>query len=131
MALSTKYREENVMVKHTLCHFEWSSTDFDRTKKFYSGLFDWEFKPWGDDYLTFNPPEGPGGGIMKVDKVEAGRSPYLYIEVDEIEPYLEKAKELGGDIDVPKSEIPGVGWYAHLFDPDKNLVGLMQWKKED
>jgi predicted enzyme related to lactoylglutathione lyase len=114
-----------------MCHFEWSSTDFDRTEKFYSGLFDWEFSPWGDDYLTFKPPEGPGGGIMKVEKVEVGRSPYVYIEVDEIEPYLEKAEELGGGVDTPKTEIPGVGWYAHLLDPDKNIVGLLKWAEKE
>lgn len=119
------------MVKHSLCHFEWSSTNLDRTKTFYTELFGWELKPWGREYLTFNPPEGPGGGIMKVDKVEPGRSPYVYIEVEEIEPYLEKAKELGGGVDTPKSEVKGVGWYAHLLDPDNNIIGLMQWAKKE
>jgi predicted enzyme related to lactoylglutathione lyase len=89
-------------------------------------LFGWEFKAWGDDYMLFDLPEGPDGGIMKVDKVETGKSPYIYIEVDEIESYLKKAKKLGGGVDKPKTEIPEVGWYAHLTDPDGNIVGIFQ-----
>jgi predicted enzyme related to lactoylglutathione lyase len=114
------------MAKHSVCHFEWSSTDLERTKKFLEGLFDWKFQAWGDEYLLFDTPEGPGGGIMKVDKVEIGKSPYIYIEVDEIEPYLEKVKTLGGSVDTPKTEIPTVGWHAHLVDPDGNIIGLFQ-----
>lgn len=50
------------MAKHAFCHIEWSSTDLERSKTFYGGLFAWKFEPWGEDYLTFTAPEGPGGG---------------------------------------------------------------------
>jgi predicted enzyme related to lactoylglutathione lyase len=118
------------MVKHTVCHFEWASTDLEKTTTFLSGLFGWEFKRWGNDYLIFNPPEGPGGGIMRAEKVIPGRSPFIYIEVDEIEPYLEKARELGGGIDTPKKDIPGVGWYAHITDHDGNIIGIFKELKK-
>ena len=114
------------MAKHSFGHIEWSSTDLERTKSFLSGLFEWEFKQWGEDYLLFSPPEGPGGGIMKVDEVRPGGSPVVYVEVDEIEPYLEKVGELGGDVAVPKTEIPNQGWFAHIKDPDGNIFGLFQ-----
>lgn len=114
------------MAKHAICHIEWSSTDLGRTKAFLSGLFGWEFQPFGGDYLVFSTPEGPGGGIMKADEVKSGESPLVYIEVEEIEPYLERAKGLGGRVAVPKTEIPTVGWFAHLTDPDGNVVGLFQ-----
>jgi predicted enzyme related to lactoylglutathione lyase len=114
------------MAKHAVCHIEWSSTDLQRTETFLSGLFDWKFSHWGDDYLVFNTPDGPNGGIMKVDKVEPGRSPYVYINVEDIEPYLKRAEELGGEVDVPKTEIPKVGWYAHIKDHEGNIIGLLQ-----
>ena len=114
------------MAKHSVCHFEWSSTDLERTQKFLENLFDWKFQAWGDEYLMFTPPEGPGGGIMKVDEVTPGKSPYIYIEVDEIEPYLEKVSELGGKVDSQKKEIPTIGWYAHVKDPDGNIIGLFK-----
>jgi predicted enzyme related to lactoylglutathione lyase len=114
------------MTKHSLCHFEWSSTDLKKTKEFLSGLFGWKFTPWGKDYLLFRTPDGPNGGIMKVDEVTSGKSPYVYIEVEDIEPYLDKANELGGGIDTPKKEIPKVGWFAHISDPDGNIIGLFE-----
>ncbi len=119
------------MAKHSVCHIEWCSTDLERTKAFLSGLFGWKFKPWGKEYLLFGTPEGPNGGIMKVDKVILGKSPYIYIQVDEIEPYLEKAKELGGGIDTPKKEIPKVGWFAHVTDYDGNIIGLFEDLKKE
>jgi hypothetical protein len=55
----------------------------------------------------------------------------IYVEVEEIEPYLKKAEELGGGVEVPKTEIPTLGWYAHLKDPDGSLVGLFQEKPKE
>ncbi|MFQ6104290.1 MAG: VOC family protein [Candidatus Glassbacteria bacterium] len=118
------------MAKNEICHVEWSSTDLERTKDFLSGLFGWKFEPFGENYLLFSAPEGIGGGIMKVDEVKVGESPYIYTEVDEIEPYLEKAQKLGGKVAVTKTEIPNIGWFAHLNDPDGNVVGLFQELKE-
>lgn len=114
------------MAKHAICHIEWASTDLDRSKAFLAGLFGWEIKPWGEGYLTCKPPEGVGAGIMKVDRVEPGQTPLVYVEVEEIEPYLDKAKQLGGGVAVGKTEIPKLGWFAHLTDPDGGIVGLFQ-----
>lgn len=117
------------MAKHSICHVEWTSTDLERTKAFFSGLFEWKWKAWGTEYLIFSPPEGVGGGIMKVEEVKPGESPSVYIDVEEIEPYLEKVKDLGGGVAVPKTEIPGAGWFAHLTDPDGNIVGLFKGRE--
>ena len=114
------------MAKHAICHVEWAVTDLERTKTFLAGLFDWKFQPWGDAYLMFSPPEGMGGGLMKVDEVKPGESPTIYIQVEEIEPYLEKVTGLGGAVAAPKTEIPKLGWYAHITDPDGNIWGLYQ-----
>ena len=35
-------------------------------------------------------------------------------------------KELGGNVETPKQEIPTIGWHAHLLDPDGNIIGLFQ-----
>jgi predicted enzyme related to lactoylglutathione lyase len=115
------------MAKHGICHIEWASTDLKRTQVFYGGLFGWTFEAWGDSYVLFKCPDGFGGGFAKQKEVRAGRSPLVYVQVDEIEPYLKKAKELGGGVADPKTQIdPSVGWYTHLTDPDGNIVGLFQ-----
>ncbi len=61
-----------------------------------------------------------------MNEVHPGESPAVYVDVDEIEPYLQKVKVLGGGVAVPKTEIPTLGWYAHLTDPDGNIIGLFQ-----
>jgi predicted enzyme related to lactoylglutathione lyase len=117
------------MAKHGVCHIEWASTDLKRAQAFYGGLFGWKFESWGSEegYSMFQDGSGVGGALMKVDKVTPGKSPVVYIEVPEIEPYLKKAKELGGKVATPKTLIdPKVGWFAQLTDPDGNSVGLFQ-----
>ncbi|MCD6086812.1 MAG: VOC family protein [Candidatus Hydrothermae bacterium] len=112
------------MKLHSFCHIEWWSTDLEKTRKLLEGLFGWEFQSLSEDYLVFSTPEGPGGGIFKAEEVNPGSSPLVYILVDHIAPYLEKAEKLGGTIDVPETEIPGVGRYAHIKDHDGNIYGL-------
>lgn len=118
------------MKRNTICHVEWQSTNLDRTRKFLEGLFGWEFKEFGDDYLLFQVSEGPGGGISRVETVKTGESPSVYILVDEINVYEEKVKQTGGNVIVPKSEIPTIGWFAHVSDPDGNVIGLFQSNKK-
>ncbi len=114
------------MAKNSICHFEWVVADIARAKGFYGGLCGWEFEAMDDNYTLFTPKEGLGGAFERSDKFEPGNSPIIYIEVDKIEDYCEKAKELGGDVKIPKNEIPNYGWYAVLTDPDGNNVGLYQ-----
>lgn len=95
-------------------------------KAFLAGLFDWQFEPSGEEYLIIRVPAGPGDGVQKVDDVQPGASPVVYVEVDEIEDYLRRTKELGGVVAVGKSVVPTLGWYALIKDPDGNTIGLYQ-----
>lgn len=114
------------MENHSICHIEFSVTDLEKSEAFYGGLFEWKFERWGENYSMFTTPNEPGGALMKDEKVNPGQSPVIYILVDDIEPYLEKARELGGNVCHPTSEIPNVGWFAIISDPDKNVVGLFK-----
>lgn len=114
------------MAKNTICHVEWNSTDFEKTKKFYGGLFGWKFQPFGEEYLLFQADGGIGGGFNKSKKFKSSTMPLVYVEVDKIEPYLEKAKKLGGKVAHPKAEIPSIGFHAQVNDLDGNVVGLFQ-----
>ncbi len=49
-----------------------------------------------------------------------------YITVDSIEDALAAAERTGGTIKEPKSEIPGMGWFAVVIDPEGSEVGLFQ-----
>jgi len=114
------------MTPHRIGHIEFASTDLERSRNFFSGLFGWSFNPWNEEYYLFNAEDKPNGGIMKVDKVVPGNSTVVYVEVDDIESMLKSAEELGGGVAQPKTEIPNMGWYAHFTDPDGNVIGLYQ-----
>ena len=114
---------------HGICHFDFPGKDLEKSKKFYSGLFGWEFQPEGDPkYAMFSTPEGPGGGIQKADKVE-GSGIDIYIKVDDIPATLAKAEQLGGKIVKEKTLISEEwGYWAMLEDPSGVKMGLWSQK---
>ena len=48
---------------------------------------------------------------------------------DDIDASLAKAESLGGKTVIPKTEIPGVGWFGFFSDPTGNVVSLYTSKE--
>ena len=116
-------------MKNNICYIEILSTDIKRTEQFFSSIFGWKFKKWDDKYGSFIPDQGIECGVSEVSKVEPCSNVIFYIEVDKIEPFLEKIENSGGKIKIQKTEIPDIGWFAHFNDPDSNTIGLFESKK--
>ena len=114
------------MAANSICHVEWAVTDMDRAKAFYGGLFGWTFTDAGPDYALFATPEGPGGGLDRVDSVDGTiSSPQAYVQVEDIDAAIAKAKDLGGGLIREKTDIGGgLGSYARINDPDGSPIGL-------
>jgi predicted enzyme related to lactoylglutathione lyase len=121
---------------HTIVHFEILAENVENLKKFYSELFGWKFEkyPGPTDYwivLTVPVDEkgmpmrpGVNGGMMKRERPE--HKPVNYISVESVDENSRKVVPLGGQIIVPKMEIPGMGWSALASDPDRNQIGLFE-----
>ena len=109
-----------------IAHVEIPSTNLDRSKEFFKNVFEWDFKPFGNGYLLFNNHQGIMAGLRKVEKVLQGDCTVFHINVSNVDQVLEKAKKSGGHIKTGKTTIPAMGWYAVIFDPDGNSVGLYQ-----
>ena len=109
-------------------HIEIPYDDEERAKRFYSGVFGWKFSQMGDfpgyDLYTAGPGE-LGGGLGKRGE-SAGTETRNYILVDSVEAAVEKVRALGGTITIPKSEIPGMGWYAAGTDSEGNTLALYE-----
>ena len=118
--------KETIMPNPLIAHVEIPSTDLKRSADFFKEVFDWEFKPFGNGYLLFNNHQGIMAGLRKVDKVLKCDSTVFHINVSSIDQILEKAKKSGGQIKTCKITIPAMGWYALIFDPDGNTIGLYQ-----
>lgn len=107
-------------------HFEIGAKDAAKVSAFYAGLFDWKTMPFGPAAMVdTGTKEGIMGHINQL-----GHEPHnycvVYIQVDDIPKYIEKAKAKGGSLVVPATEVPGMGSFAWLKDPEGNLFGL--WK---
>ncbi len=105
-----------------LCWNELMTTDTARAGDFYSGLFG-----WGKDVQSFGPMEytmftkggAPTAGMFQISP-EMGEIPpnwLVYFAVDDCDTATQKATELGGSVMKPPDDIPGIGRFSILTDP--------------
>lgn len=109
-------------------HFEISSKDFEKSQAFYRDLFAWNIsRAEGMPYFMVQG-EGPnsiGGGIGPTrDDQPPGLT--FYVQVDDLQAYLDKAESLGGKTVMPPSPIPKIGSFAVFADPDGIVIGLFK-----
>ena len=50
----------------------------------------------------------------------------FYVQVDDLQAYLDKAESLGGKTVMPPTEIPNVVTMALLSDPEGNVIGMVK-----
>lgn len=107
-------------------HFEIGCRNSPTTQAFYSQLFDWKIEVYGPAAMIATGGEGGINGHI----TELGHEPHkyvtVYVQVDDIQAYLDRAGGLGGTTLVPPTEVPGMGHFAWMTDPDGNVIGL--WK---
>ena len=112
-----------------VAYFEIISDDHDRARKFYAELFGWTAgteESMGDYALmdTGNGEDSVGGGIGPASEQDPA-GVRIYMRVDDLDGYLQRAEKLGGRTLVPPMDLPsGYGRIALLADPDGNTVGL-------
>lgn len=118
------------MPTYPIVHLELSAKDPAVTSKFYADLAGWKIEHDPRfDYYQFSAEGGPGGGFVMPDgKMYNIGDVVAYLGVEEIDTALKKAVALGGKELLPKTEIPGIGWFAFFADPGGNRMGLYQAK---
>ncbi|MFB3879687.1 MAG: VOC family protein [Armatimonadota bacterium] len=115
---------------HPVVHFEIAADDPERLKQFYTELFGWSIEPMQGmgGYMMVTTAEeggqGINGGMMKRQTPQHTNTNYVLVE--SVADYAERAKQLGGQVVMPKSPVPGMGWVAVCLDPDGNMIGLWQ-----
>ena len=80
-------------------------------------------------WLISHKDAGPNetmGGLYKRTMGEIGL--VNYFSVVNIDQSLAKAASLGANVVRGKQEIPNIGWFAILQDPDNNTFALFQGK---
>ncbi len=112
-------------------HFEIGCRDSEKTQRFFADLFDWQMEPAGPaTMISTGSDAGISGHITAL-----GHEPHnyvtVYVRVDDIQAYLDKAEGLGGKTVVPPTEVPGMGQFAWFSDLDGNTVGLWKVLEQD
>ncbi|HEU0075830.1 MAG TPA: VOC family protein [Dehalococcoidia bacterium] len=107
-------------------HFEIEGPDGKKLQEFYTGLFGWTIDASNPmDYGIVSPVEnGIGGGISASQDGKAHVR--VYVEVDSVDPFLEKAKGMGGKVVTERTVLPGMVTFAQFEDPAGNVIGLAE-----
>ncbi len=113
-----------------IIHFELPSNDIAASRKFYEEVLGWSFFRWEGpmEYwlVSTGDKNAPGidgalGGAANEFKATVNTA-----EVDDLDAALEKVQANGGQIIMPKDEIPGVGFLAYVREPGGGVLGLIQ-----
>ena len=110
--------------------FESTSADIPASAKFYGDLFGWPIVTDEEMNYTMTAFEQgeTGMGFAPVNQ-EQGVMPgsvLVYVDVEDVDATIARARELGGQVFLDKTEIPTVGWMAIFGDPGGNRIGVMQ-----
>jgi uncharacterized protein len=106
-------------------HFEIPADRTGDLKGFYSSLFGWQFdKGETEDYWMIKNA-GISGALAPRENPE--QMPTMFVTVESIDEYINKAQQLGAKVVKNKQEI-SEGYYAVLEDPQKNTFGIWQDK---
>jgi predicted enzyme related to lactoylglutathione lyase len=111
-------------------HFEISANEPEKVAAFYENVFGWKVTKWDGpvEYwlVDTGDDEEPGidGGISRPNEVLSGT--VNTVGVTDIDAYLVKVKQHGGQVVVEKHAIPGVGYNAYCKDVEGTLFGIHQ-----
>jgi hypothetical protein len=112
-----------------IVHFEIPTDNPDRAIEFYEKIFNWEITKWDgpmDYWMVMTGKEEPGinGGLIKrSDPVTITTNT---IGVADLDKTVEEIVSAGGELVMPKSVIPKMGYLAYCKDTEGNVFGLMQ-----
>ncbi|MBO3698172.1 VOC family protein [Roseivirga sp. E12] len=119
-----------------LSHFAIFTEDIDRAQVFYNRVFNWGFNQYGsNDFAQINSnPESDGQliGALQDRKYQLTNQKVIGFEcsisVDNVDETAELVVDAGGEILMPKTEIPHVGWIIKFNDTEGNIVCAMEYQ---
>jgi len=108
-------------------HFEIGCRNAQKNKQFYATLLGWEFQDYGGAQMVMNTAGDKSiGGMLNQLGHEPHNYTMFYAEVEDLKKSVDQAIKLGGKQIVPPTEVPGMGHFAWINDPEGNMLGL--WK---
>jgi predicted enzyme related to lactoylglutathione lyase len=113
--------------------YELMTTDAKAAEDFYRGVIGWEAKDAGMSdmsYTILSAAETPVGGLMALppEACAKGARPGWagYVAVEDVDAYADRVKKAGGSIHRAPSDIPNVGRFAVVADPQGAVFMLFK-----
>jgi predicted enzyme related to lactoylglutathione lyase len=120
----------------TPCNFVWyelMTSDDAAAQDFYGKVVGWKAQDAGQPgmkYTLLAASEGPVAGLMALPKeaCDAGAKPGWvgYVGVDDVDACARRIAEAGGKTHVPPTDIPGIGRFAMVADPQGATFSLFK-----
>ena len=116
---------------HTMCWVELACRQPQQAKQFYSHVLGWQHRDsdmQGMTYTEWQVGSQDVGGMMAMTE-EWGDMPahwMLYFTVESCDAKAAQVNELGGKVCVPPTDIPNVGRFAVINDPDGGLFSIIE-----
>ncbi len=106
---------------------ELMTTDQEAASEFYTTLFGWETEEYpmeGMKYTVLKFGGEPVGGIMPAPPEYQGMPPCwsVYVTVDDVDATAARVEELGGKLLRPPTDIPDIGRFCVLQDPQGGTI---------
>jgi uncharacterized protein len=116
-------------------HFAWYeliTTDVVAAKAFYTNVIGWgahDASVPGATYMLFTAGDTMVSGVMDLPESarNAGGRPYWvgYVEVNDVAATAGEVRRLGGRVYLPPTDIPDVGRFSVIADPQTATLGLL------
>lgn len=109
--------------KGSFVWYEYFPRDVQAGIAFYSEVVGWKTEPFGPtgDYTMWVGSQGPLGGVMRLpdEMLKAGAPPFwmAHVQVENVDATAALARKRGGKVWKEPSDIPTVGRFAVIADP--------------
>lgn len=128
------------MDEHCFKHgaFSWSelmTSDVAAAKAFYSQLFGWTTEDMSMpdmNYTVVKVADQSVGGIMATPPEAQGMPPMwgVYVTVTDVDATAKRTEELGGKVLVAPQDIPNVGRFCVIQDPQGAVISAITYRMQ-
>jgi uncharacterized protein len=110
--------------------YEYLANDPKKAIDFYTQVVGWKTQPFAEDnsYMMWVGEQGPLGGVMKLpdEAAKMGTPPnwMAHVQVENVDATASLAKKLGGKVYKEPTDIPTVGRFAVIADPQGAVISI-------
>lgn len=113
--------------------YELMTSDPDAAADFYGAVVGWTTKAFdggGGDYRLFGAPDADVAGLMRLEQAGAPAGWFAYIGVEDVDAKARELVAAGAVQHAPPTDIPDVGRFAMLADPQGVPFYIMRGSSE-